>query len=158
MLVDHVLLGPSGIWVIHHLLVPQGGHEVGAAVATEHADVVRDLLLPRYQDRVRPVLCVPGDDGLAAEVHDVLVTSLSTFEHIVRASPPVLSTSEVGQAYARLVARLEQVPLAPDTSHRRLRTVLRVAAASVAVAAASVGVLAVLGPETFELFGISRGR
>lgn len=168
VLIDHVLVGPSGIWVIHYLIAePEGPgavsdqeqqrrREVGAAVATEHAEVVSGLLPPRYQDRVHAVLCLPGDDGLAADVHDVLVTALGTFEHIVRASPPVLSTSEVGQAYTCLEARLEHVPLAPDTSRRRLRTALRVAAASVAVAAASFGVVAVLGPETLELFGISR--
>ena len=65
--------------------------------------------------------------------------------------PPVLSTSEVGPATSFLRACLEQVPLAPDASRRRFGIALRVAAASGAVAVASVAVL-VLGLETVELF------
>ena len=164
MLIDHVLVGPSGIYVIRYLPSEpdrpgattgrgrQRLHDVGAAACAEYADAISGLLPPRYRDRVRPVLCLRGDDERAEEAGGVLVASLGTFEHIVRSSPPVLSTSEVGQAYSSLKARLEQVPLAPDTSHRRFRVALRVAAASVAVAAASIGVL-VLGPETIELFG-----
>lgn len=167
MLIDHVLVGPSGIYVIRYLPSEpdtpgattghgrQRLHDLGAAACTEYADVINDLLPPRYRDRVRPVLCLRGDDERAEEVGGVLVASQSTFEHIVCSSPPVLSTSEVSQAYSSLRASLEQVPPAPDTSRRRLKVALRVAAASVAVAAASVAVL-VLGPETIELF-VNRG-
>ena len=81
----------------------------------------------------------------------MLVASLGALEHIVRSSPTVLSTSEVGQAYAFLRATLVDIPPEVDTSGRRLRTVLRVVAASVAVAATSVGVL-LLGPDALELF------
>ena len=163
-LIDHVLVGPSGIYVIRYLPSEldrldaatgrgrQHLHDVGVAACAEYAETISGLLPPRYRDRVRPVLCLRGDDERAGESGGVLVASLGAFEHIVRSSPPVLSTSEVGQAYSSLKAYLEQVPLAPDTSRPRSRVVLRVAAASVAVAAASIGVL-FLGPETIELFG-----
>lgn len=167
MPIDHVIVGPSGIYVIWYLTSEpdrsdarrdRGGprsQDLGAAACAEYTDVISGLLPPRYRDRVRPVLCLGGDDERAEDSGGVLVASLGTFEHIVRSSPPVLSTSEVGQAYSSLRARLDQVPLVPDTSRRRLRVALRVAAASVAVAATSIGVV-ILGPDTIELFG-SRG-
>lgn len=163
MLIDHVLVGPSGIYVIWYLASEpdrpgatkgRGGqrtHDVAAAACAEYIDIISGLLPLRYRDRVRPVLCLGGDDERAEESGGVLVASLGTFEHIVRSSPPVLSTSEVGQAYSSLKARLEQVPPAPDTSRRRFRVARRAAAASVAVAATSIGVL-LLGPEVTELF------
>ena len=123
--------------------------------SAEDADVVSRLLPPRYRALVRPVLCLLDDDQRAEEAGGTLVASLVTFEHIVRSSPPVLSTSEVGHAYTALTTRLEQAPLAPDTSPRGFRAARLVAAASVGVAAASIGVLA-LGPETVELLKIRR--
>lgn len=166
-LIDHVLLGTSGIYVIRYLpsdldsldaatgRLRQHLHDVEAAVCAEYAETIRGLLPPRYRDRVRPALCLLHADERAEESGGTLVASLGTFEHIVRSSPPVLSTSEVSQAYAALKASLEQAPLAPGTSPRRFRATRRVAAASVGVAAASIGVL-ILGPETIELFGFRR--
>ena len=163
LLIDHVLVGPSGIYVIRYLPAGldegdgtpdhgrQGLHGVGAAACGEYADVVTGLLPPRYRDRGRPVLCLRGGVERAEDVDGVQVTSLGALEHIVRSSTPVLSTSEVRQAFALLRANLVDVPLEASTSRRRLRAALRVAAASVAVAAASVGVL-MLGPETMALF------
>ena len=166
-LIDHVLIGTSGIYVIRYLpseldrLVAapsrarQHLHGVPVAVCAEYAETIRSLLPPRYRDRVRPVLCLLDVEERAEESGGTLVASLGTFEHIVRSSPRVLSTSEVGQAYSALKARLEQAPLSPGASPRRFRATLRVAAASVGLAAASIGVL-VLGPETIELFGMGR--
>lgn len=164
VLIDHVLVGPSGIYVIcYPTSAPDrpdatralgGERALDAAVATcaEHTGVIRDLLPPRYRARVRPVLCLGGDGERAEESGGVLLASLGAFEHIVHSSPPVLSTSEVHQANSCLRSRLEQVPPAPDPSRRRFGTALRVAATSLAVATASTGV-AVLGAEAIELFG-----
>lgn len=166
MLIDHVLVGPSGIYVIGYLPSEpdrpaaattgcelHAVYDVGAAACVEQAGTIRGLLLARYRDRVRPVLCLGGNDGRAEEVRGVLVASLATLEHIVRSSPPILSTSEVAQVGSALQARLEQVPVLPGPSRRHFRVALRTAAAFIAVAAASGGVL-VLGPDTIELFGI----
>ena len=168
MLIDHVLVGPRGIYVIRYLpsepdrpaAATTGGerqslYDVGAAACVEQAATISGLLLASYRDRVRPVLCLDGNDERAEEVGGVLVASLGTFEHIVRSSPPILSTSEVARVFSALQARLEQVPVLPGTSRQRFRVALRTAATSIAVAAASVGVL-VLGPDTIELFGIRR--
>jgi hypothetical protein len=166
-LIDHVLVGTSGIYVIRYLPSEldrldaatgrgrQHLHDVGVAACAEYAETISGLLPPRYGDRVRPVLCLLDADEWAEESGGTLVASLGTFEHIVRSSPRVLSTSEVDQAYSALKARLEQAPLSPGTSPRRFRATHRVVAASVGVAAAFIGVL-VLGPETIELLGIRR--
>lgn len=163
LLIDHVLVGPSGIYVVRYLPAEldetgaapghdrRGLHGVGAAACVEYADIVTGLLPPRYRDRGRPVLCLRGGVERAEDLDGVQVTTLGALGHIVRSSTPVLSTSEVRQAFALLRANLVDVPLEAGPSRRRLRAALRMAAAPVAVAAASVGVL-MLGPETMTLF------
>lgn len=164
VLIDRVLVGPSGIYVIRYLPTEpeqassagqgrQGLLSVGTTACAEYADLVTGLLPTRYRDRGRPVLCLRGGAERAGDVDGVLVTTSGALEHIVRSSTPVLSTSEVRQAYVQLRTHLVDVPPEADTSRRRLRAAIRTVAASVAVAAASVGVL-MLGPDAMELFAI----
>lgn len=158
-MIDHVLVGPSGIHVICYQapsgrLPGQPDDETIRACAAGAEDL-RSLLPPRYHDRVRPVLCSREDHERADEVDGVLVASLDTFAHIVRSSAIVLSTSEVGRIHAFLRERLEEVPLAPDTSRGRTALVLRVAAAAAAAAAASIGALA-LWPDLTGTLGLIR--
>lgn len=146
-LIDHVLVGPSGIYVIRYLPAEPDGSGPEWA---EHADAVAGLLPPRYRDRVRPVLCLRDSHERAEEQHGVLVASLGTFEHIVHSSPPVLSTSEVGQVTGFLRHGLEQVPFESVPSRRGVGAAVRLAAASAAVAATLVGAWA-FGPEALEV-------
>lgn len=150
VLIDHVLVGPSGIYLIRYLPAQPDGACLDAAARADYAAVVAGLAPPRYRDRCRPVLCVRGGAERADHVDDVLVASLVALEHVVRFATPVLSSSEARQAYAVLRAALVDVPPEVDTSRRRLRALARMAVASAAVAAVSVGAL-VLGPEAIEL-------
>ena len=147
MLVDHVLLGPSGIYVICDLTGGCDGPgatargagsrvvDLAAEACAEHAELLGDVLAPRYRHRVRPILCVDDAEERSEVTGGVLVASCETLAHVLRSSPPVLSTSEVAHASSRLEACLEVVPLAPETARRGPRFALRRAAASFATPA-----------------------
>ncbi len=154
--IDHVLVGPSGVYVIHYPpSEPQVRDDGGAwcepevAQSSEAARAVAGLLLPRYQATVRPLVCFLSDDALADVVDGVTITSRLALEHILRSSPVVLSTCEVAEVSGILNGRLEPVPLvAPESSARgglRRRMLAGVAAAAV------VGVGAAFGPEFAEI-------
>ncbi|VXC29026.1 hypothetical protein NOCARDAX2BIS_50049 [Nocardioides sp. AX2bis] len=150
VLIDHVLVGPSGIYLIRYLTAEPDGSCLDAAALADYAAVVTGLAPPRYRDRCRPVLCVRGGAERADHVDGVLVASVGALEQVVRFATPVLSSSEARQASAVLRRDLIDVPAEAGTSRRRLRALVRMAAASAAVAAVSVGAL-VLGPEAIEL-------
>lgn len=143
---EHVLVGPSGAFVISY---QDAGGDLGrtrmidVAVVQDSAAVVGALLPSRYQQRVRPVLCLRGGQELAEEVTGVMVTSPFTLEHILRSSPVVLSTSEVAEVSSLLQTRLEQLPPADARSARRWDA-SRLAAVAASVAAAAAGVMGVV--------------
>ena len=131
--IDHVLVGPSGAYVIQYgsskqLLsqdpqVVASGPELDlcavsfAAATTEPSEsalAVGGLLPARYRSRVRPVLCFREAEPVADLVGGVLVTSSMALEHILRSSPVVFSTSEVAELFTRLKAGLVQVPAVPS--------------------------------------------
>lgn len=112
--IDHVLVGPSGVYVIGY----RGSDEVAISpeTATTYAAAafgVGALLPERYQSRIRPALCFREQEPVAELVGDVMVASSMTLAHILRSSPVVLSTSEVADVWRRLDARLEPFPVAP---------------------------------------------
>lgn len=159
---DHVLVGPSGIYVVRYAqsgtstpAPTRGGHRVPDDLVTtsaEDAGAVRGLLPLRYRDRVRPVLCLLGTHDVAEEVSGVLVASLDTFEHIVTASRLVLSTSEARAVWSALREDLDDVAPAPAVAARRSWVVIRAAAATLAATAALVGAL-VVDPGLLDAFG-----
>jgi hypothetical protein len=137
--VEKVLVCPSGIHVVTS--VPAGSDRFLVSRSKVAADLVASLLPERYRGRVRPVLCRLDDVALADLVNDVLVTTATTLEHIVRSSPVVLSTSEVEEVAQRLDARLEPFPMTPSTGHTgwtRRRGIL----AGLVTAASTTGILA----------------
>jgi hypothetical protein len=148
--IDHVLAGPSGLYVIQYLSVAgrslqDGGHscEVEVAATSEAARAVAELLPTRYRSKVRPVLCLLSDDAIADLVDGVTVTSCLALEHILRSSPVVLSTCEVAEVSGRLRGVLEPVPVAVEPRRgwwaRSRRLLVAAAAAGVASAVALVG-------------------
>lgn len=114
--VDDVLVGPSGVYVV---VRRPGGLEIDVAAARSGAAWVSGLLSERYRRRVVPVLCMQDDDPVAERRGDVLVTGITTLEHVVRSSPVVLSTSEVSGLGSRLAGSLGQAPAAPERPRRR---------------------------------------
>lgn len=152
--IERVIVCPSGIHVTTSLQAeqdPSTDAVLAARVLSRSrgaADLVSALLPERYRSRVRPVLCSTDDVPLAELVEDVLLTSPTTLEHIVRASPVVLSTSEVNEVAARLDVLLEPFPLPvrarPGRWSRRraaLAGLLAAAAGLLVVAAEQAGAL-----------------
>jgi hypothetical protein len=142
--VDHVLVGPSGIYVIQYRSSDEWlRHDAGRPEMTREsaqaADAVAALLPRRYVSQVKPVLCFSDDLALADRIEGVLVTSSMTLEHILRSSPVVLSTSEVSGLSRYLQARLEPVPVDIERPRRLSRLRLGLV---VGVAAAAAGIVA----------------
>ena len=125
--IDHVLVGPSGVYVIQYrspaaddaAVAPGWSLETEVAETSEAADAVGGLLSARYRSRVRAVLCFREDEPMADQVGGTMVTSFLSLEHIVRASPLVLSTCEVAEVAGSLTAGLEPIPDAPARPGRR---------------------------------------
>ncbi|HEX6877826.1 MAG TPA: hypothetical protein VF165_19355 [Nocardioidaceae bacterium] len=144
--IERVLVCPSGIHVVTSLAAPAVGavDEIAppSVVAAGHtaADLVAAVLPRRYRNRVRPVVCRLDEVAMAELVDDVLVTSPSTLEHIVAASPVVLSTSEVNDVALRLAARLEAFPVPTPARRRRWDRRHSTAVALVAGSVAAAGV------------------
>ncbi|HEX6517601.1 MAG TPA: hypothetical protein VF049_18710 [Nocardioidaceae bacterium] len=151
--IDQVVVGPSGLYVIGRPgqqprprpeVDHPGGHVLLPLLETrEAADAVASLLPGRYRATLRPVVCLGEDHPLAETVSGVLVTSGATLGHILRASPLVLSTSEVTEVAGFLGRRLEPVPVVPTARPRRRlrRRLVMAAAATATVAALSPGIV-----------------
>ncbi|QYJ02910.1 hypothetical protein KUV85_11245 [Nocardioides panacisoli] len=161
LVLDHVLVGPSGAYVIRYLPTSPGlpapairdAHDrqldATLAACTTDAAAVGAMLPARYRRHVRPVLCLRNIGDVAEEVSGVLVVSPGTLEDVVIAAAPVLSTSEAREVWSSLRGTLADV--APSTpSSRRHRHLVRAAIAAVAVAAVSAGAL-VLDPGLLEM-------
>jgi len=131
--IDHVLVGPSGVYVIayqsskaHHQVLDAGqvlhlaeaSLEAAVGEPSESAHAVSALLPSRYRARVRPVLCFREAEPVADLVGGVLVTSSMALEHIARSSPVVFSTCEVAELFTCLQAGLAQVPPLPARPRR----------------------------------------
>jgi len=133
--VEQIRVCPSGIHVV--TFVADGATPLPGSPVVDRAraaaDVVATLLPPRYRDRVQPVLCRTDPAEVVSLVEDILVTSPGPFEHILRSSRLVLSTSEVNEIGLRLGALLEAYPLSPVDRDRH-RAWHRVVAATVAAA------------------------
>jgi hypothetical protein len=146
--VEHILVCPSGVHVMTTLASSLRSEEstvdpAALAQGKAAAEVVAALLPARYRDRVHPVLCLADDVAVAELVDDVLVTSPSTLEHIVRSLPVVLSTSEVNDIALKLDARLEPFPVSHARTRPRWRRRLTVlGGAALAASASAAAVLA----------------
>lgn len=145
---DQVLVGPSGVYVIVHR---PGALDVDLAAARAAARRLADLLPVRYRHRLVPVVCMTDDDPVAERRDGVLVTGLSTLEHVARSSPVVLSTSEVRGLTTRLASRLEPVPSGADGPRRRPLPW----AALACVAATAAVVCAPLAQDTWQVLRAS---
>lgn len=157
--VDHVLAGPTGIFLVLHLPDVTSALEVLPGVETspfqqpalvtiaESSRVLARQLPHRYRDSVRPVVCLPDEHEVAEVADGVLVTSSRALGHILRCSPVRLSTSEVSEVSVFLARALEPLPVVPLEGRRgsRLRRWLVGVAAAAAAAAATVTLVPQVG-------------
>ena len=120
--IDHVVIGPGGIFVVDSKswsgvvavrdnVLRQNGYRREAAVAgcADSALAVGELL-PRYLDRVHPVLCFSRDDHIDGWARDVMVCSTTTLVPMLVSRKPVLNTAEVTDVVTTLQARMNSMP------------------------------------------------
>ena len=117
--VDHVVVGPGGIFLVSVRDRPGPAYALYRAVDTAAcsaaADVVADMAGP-YARRVRPLLCIVGDAELLEQALDVLVCSTVTLATALTSAPLVLTEEQADEAVALLVGEQsaeETAPLAP---------------------------------------------
>lgn len=106
--VDHVVVGPSGVFVIDSKnwsgsitvssnVLRQNGRAREEAVvgATESALAVGQLAPLLRPDLVKPVLCFVREEPLTGWARDVMITSTTTLVPMLLSRPAVLSSDEV---------------------------------------------------------------
>jgi hypothetical protein len=116
--IDHVLVGPSGIFVIDSKnwsgrISIEGGHlrqngrsrEKAVAGCADAALAVAELAGP-HADKVFPVLCFLTDEPLSGWCRDVMVCSTATLSQMLLTRPSVLDPGASTDAWFRLDAQL----------------------------------------------------
>jgi hypothetical protein len=124
--IDHVLVGPGGIFVIDSKnwsgrITLEGGHlrqngrsrEKAVAGCADAGLAVAELAGP-HADKVYPVLCFLTDEPLSGWCRDVMVCSTATLAEMLLTRPNVLDASASMDAWVRLDA---QLPAATDPVH-----------------------------------------
>ena len=131
--IDHIVLGPSGIFVIASKLWPgevsvdRGTLRQGTR--TRHRDVMAAedaawavaQLTPSVPSRlVHPVICVVRDEPLSGSVGDVLVCSTVNIAELIGSRPHEMSSEQLRVAPGQLRAHLQErvVPTGPPPSSR----------------------------------------
>ncbi len=131
--VDHVLVGPGGIFVIDsknwsgHITADgdrlrQNGRSRDKAVASaaDAALAVSELVAP-HAAHVYPVICFAGESDLAGWCRDVMICSTSNLRLMLESRPHRLGLPEQMDARSRLEAQLRTaVGAAPPTSASHL--------------------------------------
>lgn len=113
--IDHVVLGPAGIFVIDSKSWPgritfsreglrQNGHARDSTLtaASEAAEAIATMVTTVDQRHVYPVLCFVRDEWLTGQARDVLVCSTSNLEAMLLARKPVLRPEQLRAAARQL--------------------------------------------------------
>ena len=113
--VDHVVVGPSGVYVIDTTtwngdvsvygdrLRHEGVTQDSVVSSLTEAATAVDLLIPGVPQRlVKPVLCVDGSEGLDTQVGPLLVCSTDTLAAILEARVHSMSTHQISVADGQL--------------------------------------------------------
>jgi hypothetical protein len=119
--IDHLAVGPGGIFVIDSKnwsgnvtvkddVLRQNGYRRETAVAgcADSALAVGGLL-PRYMDRVTPVLCFVRDDDVKGWARDVMLCSTTNLVPMLTSRPAVLGTDEIVDAVITLQVRMNSM-------------------------------------------------
>lgn len=119
--IDHLAIGPGGIFVIDSKnwsgtltvkgdVLRQNGYRRETAVAgcADSALAVGELV-PRYMDRVMPVICFARDDDVEGWARDVMLCSTTTLVTMLTSRQPVLGTDEIADATVTLQARMNSM-------------------------------------------------
>lgn len=128
--VDHVLVGPAGIFVIDSKnwsgsITTAGGHlrqngysrEKAVAGAADAALAVAELVSP-YGAWVRPAICFVGKDGLLGWCREVMICTTSNVMEMVTTCPVVFSPDHIRDAAMRLDLALRSATAPPHPQSR----------------------------------------
>ena len=130
---DHIVLGPSGIFVIASKLWPgevtvdRGVLRQGTrtrqrdVMAAEDAAWAVGQLTPSVPSRlVHPVICVVQEEPLSGSVGDLLVCSTTNIAELIGTRPHEMSSEQLRVAPGQLRAHLQErvVPTGPPPSSR----------------------------------------
>ena len=123
--IDHLAIGPAGIFVIDSKnwsgtltakedVLRQGGYrrETAVAACADSALAVGELL-PRYLDRVWPVLCFTREEPVDGWARDVMLCSTATVVARLTGRPTVLDAGEIADAVLTLQARMRSKATPP---------------------------------------------
>ena len=124
--IDHILVGPGGIFVIDSKnwsgrITVDGGHlrqngrsrEKAVAGCADAALAVAELAGP-FADRVFPVLCFTRDETITGWSRDVMVCSTSTLTQMALSRPLALTPAEATDVWFRLDAQLRAAMAPPE--------------------------------------------
>ena len=123
--IDHLTIGPAGIFVIDSKnwsgtltakqnVLRQGGYrrETAVAACADSALAVGELI-PRYLDRVWPVLCFTREEPVHGWARDVMLCSTATVVARLTGRPTVLDAGEIADAVLTLQARMRSKATTP---------------------------------------------
>jgi hypothetical protein len=116
--IDHLAIGPAGIFVIDSRnwsgaiivkdgVLRQNGYRREPAVAgCADSALAVGKLLPRYMDRVSPVLCFVRDEPVKGWARDVMLCSTTNLVAMLTSRPAAFGIDEVSDAVITLQARM----------------------------------------------------
>ena len=129
--IDHVAVGPSGVFVIDtktwagHVEVRGGGlrqdgkRRSRTVVAAAAAAMAIEELVPTLTSRtINPVLCFVRDQPLFGWAGDVMVCSTQNLATFMTSRPRALSETEAMEIASALSLRLEAAPAPVRSTHR----------------------------------------
>ena len=124
--VDHVIVGPGGVFVIDSKnwtgrIIVDGGRlrqngysrEKTVAAAADAALAIAELISP-YADYVHPVLCIVGQDRLTGWCREVMVCSTTNLVDMLTTRPVVFTPAQIRHLHWRLHADLWRVSPVPS--------------------------------------------
>jgi hypothetical protein len=131
--IDHVAVGPGGIFVIDskhwsgkvdvvgdRLRCAGYSKEKVVASAADAALAVAELV-GEHASAVQPVLCFVGKQGLAGWVRDVMVCTDGDIAEMMHTRPAVLGAAQVSEVAVRLEVELRSKQEAPEPRPRQRR-------------------------------------
>ncbi|GAB3254034.1 nuclease-related domain-containing protein [Nocardioides dilutus] len=135
--VDHVVVGPSGVYVIEtkpwsgdvsvygERLRYEGTTQDSVVASLTEAAAAVALLTPGVPQRlVKPVLCVAGAEGLDAQVDGLLVVSTDNLAAVLESRVHSMSTHQITIASGQLHHHLQDrglVKVAARAGHREVK-------------------------------------
>lgn len=127
--IDHIAIGPGGIFVIdsknwsgnitikENVLRQNGYRRETAVAACADATLAVGQLLPRYMDRMKPVICFDREEEISGWAREVMLCSTANIAEMLSSRPQILSRVEVAQATAAirrsLTLKSSPMPSAP---------------------------------------------